>query len=55
MDQCLSVGSEMDVCLQEHGHCNYISPRQACIFYDKASSIRVYCISLSESLQSVHV
>lgn len=29
----------MDVCLSEFGHCNYISARQACIFYDKVSQI----------------
>lgn len=30
-------GSEVDVSLSGYGHCNYISSRQACIFYDKVS------------------
>lgn len=31
-------GSEVDINLSEFGHCNYISPRQACIFYDRVST-----------------
>lgn len=25
----------MDVCLTKYGHCNYISGKHACIFYDE--------------------
>ena len=28
-------GSEVDINLLKYGHCNFVSPRQACIFYDK--------------------
>ena len=41
MKVILSIGSHMDVCLTNYGHCNYISSRQACIFYDKVSLERV--------------
>lgn len=29
-------GADMDVCLTNYGHCNYISGKHACIFYDEA-------------------
>ena len=32
-----STGSDMDVCLSNFGHCNYVSPKHACIFYDEVS------------------
>lgn len=25
----------MDVCLTNYGHCNYVSGKHACIFYDE--------------------
>ncbi|XP_022096295.1 PHD finger protein 12-like isoform X2 [Acanthaster planci] len=31
----IGTGSDMDVCLSNFGHCNYISPKHACIFYDE--------------------
>lgn len=30
-----SEGADMDVCLTNYGHCNYISGKHACIFYDE--------------------
>ncbi|XP_033123294.1 PHD finger protein 12-like isoform X2 [Anneissia japonica] len=33
----IGSGSEMHVCLSNFGHCNYISPKHACIFYDEVS------------------
>uniref|UniRef100_H3CCX4 PHD finger protein 12 n=1 Tax=Tetraodon nigroviridis TaxID=99883 RepID=H3CCX4_TETNG len=30
-----SEGADMDVCLSNYGHCNYISGKHACIFYDE--------------------
>lgn len=32
----------MDVCLTNYGHCNYVSGKHACIFYDEVSVIRNY-------------
>lgn len=29
----------MDVCLANYGHCNYISPKHACIFYDEVGAM----------------
>lgn len=31
-------GADMDVCLTNYGHCNYISGKHACIFYDEVNS-----------------
>ena len=31
----LSSGSDVDIGLSLFGHCNYLSPRHACIFYNK--------------------
>ncbi|XP_028320789.1 PHD finger protein 12 isoform X2 [Gouania willdenowi] len=31
----LGSGADMDVCLPNYGHCNYISGKHACIFYDE--------------------
>ncbi len=33
----------MDVCLADYGHCNFVSPKHACIFYDEVrmSSVAV--------------
>ncbi|TRY64718.1 hypothetical protein DNTS_017751 [Danionella cerebrum] len=31
----IGTGAEMDVCLTNYGHCNYISGKHACIFYDE--------------------
>lgn len=28
----------MDVCLTNYGHCNYVSGKHACIFYDEVRS-----------------
>ncbi|XP_054857605.1 PHD finger protein 12 isoform X3 [Eublepharis macularius] len=28
-------GADMDVCLTNYGHCNYVSGKHACIFYDE--------------------
>lgn len=38
----------MDVCLTKYGHCNFISGKHACIFYDEVSSCIVF-------FQEVHV
>ncbi|XP_022781458.1 PHD finger protein 12-like [Stylophora pistillata] len=37
--KCLSLGQgpDMDVCLQEYGHCNFISEKHCSIFYDETS------------------
>ncbi|KAK7882710.1 hypothetical protein WMY93_028884 [Mugilogobius chulae] len=29
------TGADMDVCLTNYGHCNYVSGKHACIFYDE--------------------
>lgn len=31
----LVAGADMDVCLTNYGHCNYVSGKHACIFYDE--------------------
>uniref|UniRef100_A0A7N8WXB2 PHD finger protein 12 n=1 Tax=Mastacembelus armatus TaxID=205130 RepID=A0A7N8WXB2_9TELE len=31
----IGSGADMDVCLTNYGHCNYISGKHACIFYDE--------------------
>ncbi|XP_033953729.1 PHD finger protein 12 [Pseudochaenichthys georgianus] len=31
----IGSGADMDVCLANYGHCNYISGKHACIFYDE--------------------
>lgn len=31
----VSLGADMDVCLMNYGHCNYVSGKHACIFYDE--------------------
>uniref|UniRef100_A0A7M4FBC7 PHD finger protein 12 n=1 Tax=Crocodylus porosus TaxID=8502 RepID=A0A7M4FBC7_CROPO len=31
----LWAGADMDVCLTSYGHCNYVSGKHACIFYDE--------------------
>lgn len=31
----ISLGPDMDVCLQEYGHCNFISEKHCSIFYDE--------------------
>lgn len=31
----MNAGSDVDVCLSHYGHCNYLSSRHACIFYNK--------------------
>ncbi|XP_070290309.1 PHD finger protein 12 isoform X2 [Salvelinus sp. IW2-2015] len=30
----IGAGADMDVCLTNYGHCNYVSGKHACIFYD---------------------
>lgn len=32
------TGADMDVCLTSYGHCNYVSGKHACIFYDEVSA-----------------
>ncbi|XP_067866082.1 PHD finger protein 12-like [Heterodontus francisci] len=31
----IGTGADMDVCLINYGHCNYVSGKHACIFYDE--------------------
>uniref|UniRef100_A0A1A7W9T5 PHD finger protein 12 n=1 Tax=Iconisemion striatum TaxID=60296 RepID=A0A1A7W9T5_9TELE len=31
----IGSGADMDVCLTNYGHCNYVSGKHACIFYDE--------------------
>lgn len=31
----IGTGADMDVCLTKYGHCNYVSGKHACIFYDE--------------------
>ena len=31
----LPIASEMDLCLPDYGHCNFVSSHHACIFFDK--------------------
>ncbi|XP_076367507.1 PHD finger protein 12-like isoform X1 [Tachypleus tridentatus] len=33
----IGKGADMDVCLANYGHCNYVSAKHACIFYDEVS------------------
>ena len=37
----------MDVCLQEYGHCNFISEKHCSIFYDEVLFDYVYFLSLA--------
>ena len=37
------LGKGADVCLSEYGHCNFISSKHACIFYDKVRCL-VMCV-----------
>lgn len=32
------LGADMDVSLSNYGHCNFVSAKHACIFYDEVSS-----------------
>lgn len=34
-DVVFSKGADMDVCLTNYGHCNFLSGKHACIFYDE--------------------
>lgn len=44
-------GADMDVCLTNYGHCNYISGKHACIFYDEVclflTAVLLKCKSMS--------
>lgn len=33
----IGTGADMDVCLSQYGHCNYISPKHAMVFYDETT------------------
>lgn len=33
----IGTGEDMDLCLAKFGHCNYVSPKHACIFFDELS------------------
>ncbi|XP_070571752.1 PHD finger protein 12-like [Ptychodera flava] len=33
----IGTGSDMDVCLTNFGHCNFVSAKHACIFYDETT------------------
>ncbi|XP_061166632.1 PHD finger protein 12-like [Saccostrea echinata] len=33
----IGTGADMDVCLTQFGHCNYISPKHAYVFYDETT------------------
>uniref|UniRef100_A0A1A8L2G2 PHD finger protein 12 n=1 Tax=Nothobranchius pienaari TaxID=704102 RepID=A0A1A8L2G2_9TELE len=39
----IGSGADMDVCLTNYGHCNYVSGKHACIFYDevRAHSVKM--------------
>lgn len=42
-------GADMDVCLTNYGHCNYISGKHACIFYDEVWDFKldfIYCVTI---------
>lgn len=41
-------GADMDVCLTNYGHCNYISGKHACIFYDEVRALK--CIKCKHKL-----
>lgn len=43
-----SLGADMDVCLMNYGHCNYVSGKHACIFYDEVTDMNA---SLSDLVQ----
>lgn len=36
----LIAGADMDVCLTNYGHCNYVSGKHACIFYDEVCNFK---------------
>ena len=36
----------MDVCLSDYGHCNNVSPKHACIFYDEVTARFILCICI---------
>ncbi|CAC5379873.1 PHD finger protein 12 [Mytilus coruscus] len=33
----IGTGADMDVCLSQYGHCNFISPKHAMVFYDETT------------------
>jgi len=35
----------MDVCLTSYGHCNYVSGKHACIFYDEVRARAFLCLA----------
>ncbi|XP_076590640.1 PHD finger protein 12-like [Chaetodon auriga] len=37
----IGSGADMDVCLTNYGHCNYISGKHACIFYDEVWPLKL--------------
>lgn len=39
------TGADMDVCLTSYGHCNYVSGKHACIFYDEVSAWVIFFFS----------
>ena len=38
----MNSGEDMDLCLAKFGHCNYASPKHACIFFDEVCLIINY-------------
>ncbi|XP_078467811.1 PHD finger protein 12 isoform X3 [Lampetra planeri] len=34
----IGTGADMDLCLTKFGHCNYVSGKHACIFFDESTS-----------------
>lgn len=51
-------GADMDVCLTNYGHCNYISGKHACIFYDEVclflTAVLLKCKSMSLYCTAIH-
>lgn len=37
----INSGEDMDLCLAKFGHCNYASPKHACIFFDEVGWLMV--------------
>ncbi|XP_030831532.1 PHD finger protein 12 isoform X1 [Strongylocentrotus purpuratus] len=35
----IGSGKDMDVCSGSYGHCNFVSPKHACIFYDQTTRL----------------
>lgn len=50
-----SKGADMDVCLTNYGHCNFLSGKHACIFYDEVCPHTDTLNSFITAILNVHL